>query len=74
MIAGRVRTQQEVEDALRQAGYEPTEYRTVTGVIWKSNKTGKYIQVPDPYMEMYPDTILKDLKEVADAHGTPILH
>ena len=74
MIAGRVRTQKEVEDALRAQGFEPTEHRTVTGVIWKSTKTGKHIQVPDPYMEMYPDVILKDLKDVADGLGTPTLH
>lgn len=64
MISGRVKTQQEVEDALRAEGYEPTELRTNTGRVWRSTKTGKHITVPDPVDEMYPDAILRDLKEL----------
>ncbi len=73
MIAGRVKTQQEVEDELKAQGFEPTEHRTATGRIWRSTKTGRYMQAPDPYMEMYPEFILKDLREIMEGFG-PTLH
>lgn len=74
MIAGRVKSKEDVEAALKAAGFEPTDFRTATSRIWKSNRTGKHIQVPDPYDGMYPDAILRDRKEVADILGKATLH
>lgn len=64
MIGGRVKTRQEVEDALREEGYEPTDFKTDTGRVWRSTQTGEHIVVPDPYEGMYPDFILRDLKKM----------
>lgn len=74
MISGRVQSQEELEKVLREAGFEPTEFRTATGRIWRSTKTGMFMQVPDPYDGMYPDAILRGLIEVADLLGRPTLH
>ena len=74
MIAGRVKSQKEVEDALRESGFEPTEEKTGTGRFWKSRLTGKHLSVPDPYEEMYPDFILGDLLDRAKLLNVRTLH
>lgn len=74
MIAGRVKTQKEVEDALRGKGFEPTNEVTNTGRFWRSTVNGKHIIVPEPYEGMYPDVILGDLLEKAHQLGKPTLH
>lgn len=56
-----VPTEKQVQALLRQAGFEPTEHRTATGVYWKSAETGKHVQVPDSVEGFYPDWLLADL-------------
>lgn len=72
MIAGHVVTRNEVEGALDKAGFEPTDVRTDTGTWWRSKKTGRHLLVPDPYDEMYPEFILKDLRELAGKVGVTL--
>lgn len=64
MIADRIRSRQDVERVLEEKGYQKTTHRTATGTIWVHTGTGEHIQVPDPYEEMYPEVIIKDLLDI----------
>ncbi len=63
MIAGKVKTAEELEAELRAAGYEPTEHHLKTGRVWRHKVTGKHIIVPDSYDGYYPDFILRDMRD-----------
>ncbi len=63
MIAGKVKTAEQLEAELRSGGYEPTEHHLKTGRVWRSKITGKHIIVPDSYDGFYPDFILQDIKD-----------
>ncbi len=71
MIAGRVKTKQEVEEWLRSEGWVPTDLTTSTGRVWRSTRTGKHIQVPEDDEGLYTDWMLRDLmKEMSiDTRG-----
>lgn len=74
MNPNRVLTQQEVEAELEKLGFTKTTETTNTGAYWKSSKSGKHILVPHPYEGMYPEFILKDLRQRMSALSTPFLH
>ncbi len=74
MSAHRVTTQAEIEAQLKTLGLQPTEVRTETGRFWKSTRTGRHVQVPDPYEGMYPNFILDTLKARLDELGFGPLH
>lgn len=57
----RVVSENELIKHLKKLGYQPTSEKTNTSTFWKSDHTGKVIQVPFPYEGMYPDVILHDL-------------
>ncbi|MBT2299301.1 hypothetical protein J7E70_02385 [Variovorax paradoxus] len=65
MIAGGVKTQEEIENELRKRGFTPIDTMSDGGRFWKSS-TGRHLHVPDSYEGMYPDFILGDLLRRAD--------
>ena len=69
----RVVTEQELIDRLIALDFETTNEATATGKMWKCKSTGKYILVPLPYEEMYPDFILNDLVKII-GKIRPIMH
>ena len=74
MSAGRVWTQAEIEAQLAALGLTPTEHRTATGRFWRSTRSGRHVQVPDPYEGMYPNFILDTLKARLQELGFKPLH
>jgi len=61
MIAQRVATVGDVEDALLGKGFEPTEHYTATGRYWKHSGTGRHLLIPQSVQGYYPDWMLQDL-------------
>jgi hypothetical protein len=58
----RVLSKEAVEAHLASLDLEKTDIVTATGRFWKSTKTGRHVQVPEPYDGMYPEFILADLR------------
>lgn len=69
----RVLSKQDLEDELTKRGFTKTETRTATGTFWRSAQTGKHLQVPDPYEDMYPRYILTDMNEQMEKMGQPTI-
>lgn len=65
MIAGGIKTREEIETELKKMGYEPTDTATDGGRFWRA-PNGKHLHVPDAYFDMYPDFILGDLLKRAE--------
>jgi hypothetical protein len=62
VIAGRVKSREEVERYLRERGLQPTNSQTATGRYWTVG--GRNVQIPDADdAGQYPDFILKDLMD-----------
>ena len=70
----KVKSQAEVEVYLRSLELEPTEVVTATGRFWKSTRTGRHVQVPEPYDCMYPEFILRDLMARLEELGFGSMH
>lgn len=67
MIAGKVPTEQELIEALREKGYECSNIKTATSTLWRHKSTKRILQVPFPYQGMYPKWMCDDLiKKVGD--------
>ena len=63
----RVKTRADLEAYLSSQGFVNTGIKTATGEFWKSEKTGKHLQVPLEYQDgMYPDYYLKDMYEAIE--------
>lgn len=60
----RVKTQAEVEEELRAKGFAPTQHHLGTGRVWRHEGTGRHIIVPDPVDGMYPDAIIRDMRDL----------
>ena len=70
----RVLSKEQVEAYLASLDLEKTEIVTATGRFWKSTKTGRHVQVPEPYEGMYPEFILSDLRARLEELGFGSLH
>jgi hypothetical protein len=70
----RVLSKGQVEAYLASLDLERTEIVTATGRFWKSTRTGRHVQVPEPYEEMYPEFILSDLRARLEDLGFGSLH
>lgn len=57
-------SEETVHQRLKDLGYESSEHKTDTGILWKHKETGKYIQVPYALDGFYPDFILADLEDI----------
>jgi hypothetical protein len=65
LIGRRVKSAEELEAELRARGYEPTDFHSGTGRAWRHIPTGRHIIVPDPLDGMYPDAIIRDIRDMA---------
>jgi predicted RNA binding protein YcfA (HicA-like mRNA interferase family) len=68
----RVTTKEELEKVLTEGGFVTTEEATTTGVFWKHTHSGRHLLVPHPYEEMYPEFILRELREQMKLFGVTL--
>lgn len=55
--------EEELHEALRRKGYEPTDGETGTGVYWHNPETDRLIQVPHSQGNgKYPDWLLDEIE------------
>lgn len=73
----RVATRADIEAELQRKGFMPTGKRAgSSGEVWQHQRTGKSITVPDAVQDMYPEFILRDLREILErvGHSTETIH
>lgn len=63
MIASRVPSREEVEEALREKGFEKTSETTETGTFWRHARTSRIVQLPYSVQGFYPSWLLEDIEE-----------
>lgn len=54
--------EEELYEALRRKGYEPTGSVTSTGAWWRHRDSGSLIQVPDSDGGIYPNWLLEEIE------------
>ena len=61
MIAPKVLTEDDVQQALRERGFVPTDATTATGRYWRHKFLQQHVLVPKSLDGFYPDWMLYDL-------------